>query len=201
MQQINNVEDQVISEDPEVAEAFAEHLVAAMQTFYGHELGVSGCVLWVGAMKGVCTIREFREALNDYVKESRNGARMPRPIPADILVRVGSGAGTEAWKKALYMVKHFGATHSIEFDDPKIGVVIARMGGWPEFCRKFDKTWDNSREDDVMREFHTHYSGVKSNAPPHALIGVYGRNSHLVRMKNKMGHLTVARMPLLENKE
>lgn len=170
--------DEVIAESN--IEEFGQYIQAFMQTYYRQDIGVSGCYLWFMSFSGKCTLRQFMDVTTAYANESLSGRRLPQPVPGDIHHRLDGGSkSNNAWNRVLYAIKHFGSSYSVNFLDPRIHHAISRMGGWTELCHSIGKR----QEQDVFKEFMSHYvasAGVNNLVP---LAGAYGKGSPSVTFK------------------
>lgn len=163
------------------AEEFAGFVTAFMQTYYRQELGVTGAMLWFVAFQGRCTLQQFTDAMTAYANQMSGAYRLPQPVPADILSRIVGGVQDgDAWKSVMFAVRHYGSYYALDLGDRRAHLAINAMGGWPEFCRLFDKR----TESDLQREFMIHYSAANEEGACIPLAGRMGEASRLVQLKS-----------------
>ena len=177
--------NELIGEDNVVE--FSSFILGAFETFYRQDIGVTGATIWMIALKGKCTLMQLMEAMNAHASETINGKRLPQPLPADILARIGGTQGQAAWRKVIYAVRHFGANYSMKFDDLRIHSAIHDMGGWPHFCTQVNQRF----ESDMMREFSHAYSSSRHSNDILVLKGAHGQHSRVIAMKEDNGRLLV----------
>lgn len=120
--------------NPEDRSEFA-HLIADALAFYGQEISQFGLSVWWQACQPF-ELQAVRRALGRHAMDPERG--MFPPKPADVvrqLQGVPTDRAAKAWGVALDAASRVGSYTDVVFEDPIIHVVIADLGGWPEFCR------------------------------------------------------------------
>lgn len=79
----------------------------------------------------------------------------------------------QAWEIVLRTIRRFGAYYSVEFDDPAVSVVIAKMGGWICLCGRSSRNLRSV----AAAEFRTLYRSMDPPAEPVPLMGIIERDN------------------------
>lgn len=191
--------ERVMVPSEEDGEQFSLFLTTAMTTYFRHDIGTAGVVLWFEQFVNVASMAQFKKAFNAYMNETRVGFQALVPTPADITARIHGSLTEQAWRKVAYLLKHYGSSYNISLGDSRSHHAISAMGGWPAFCRLFDHGQNN----DARRQFDQHYTSANENELLSPLIGSYGDGGQFVQLTLEAnGQLKLSRpqLPALVNK-
>lgn len=113
---------------------------------------------------------DVKTALDAYMLNPDSGQFMPKP--ADIVKWLSGGTQNQAllaWTKVVNAISHVGPYQTVVFDDAKIHVVLADMGGWIKF-----ETMTLDAQPFMAKEFQVRYQQYVRQPPttyPKKLIG------------------------------
>jgi hypothetical protein len=113
---------------------------------------------------------DVKTALDAYMLNPDNGQFMPKP--ADIIKWLSGNTQDQAlvaWTKVANAISHVGPYQTVVFDDAKIHVVLADMGGWIKF-----ESLTLDAQPFVAKEFQVRYQQYVRRPPttyPKKLVG------------------------------
>ncbi|MEE9452640.1 MAG: DUF6475 domain-containing protein [Gammaproteobacteria bacterium] len=119
---------------------------------------------------------DIERALQTHISDPDVGQFLPKP--ADIIRRLeGSGEdkAQRAWTKVMQAIEHVGSYESVVFDDARIHVVLADMGGWIALCGR-----QVEQLKFLQHEFQKRYRHSLTQTPsnyPKILGGVISRDN------------------------
>jgi hypothetical protein len=134
------------------------------------------------------TLRAWREVLKPYPIEAieqaakvatrQDRAFMPKPGELIALIRAADDRASRAWDRVDFAVRTVSEYGSPQFDDPVIGHVIKRIGGWSRLCNAKEAEFDNW----IRREFVAEYQALQGqDRPPIVLNGLHARSGKEVQ--------------------
>jgi len=121
-------------------------------------------------------LADVERVLQAHVEDPDVGQFLPKP--ADIIRRLeGSGEdkALRAWTKVMQAIEHVGSYESVVFDDARIHVVLADMGGWIALCGRHMEQL-KFLQHEFQKRYRYSLAQVPSNYPK-VLGGVISRDN------------------------
>lgn len=108
--------------------------LAMLATLYRIELNECLNELYWQALK-TYSLESLAQAAHKHIRSPDHGMFMPTPAHLIRYLEVDVKAlAYDAWSKVLEAVKRAGTYYAVVFDDPRIHLIISRMGGFQRFC-------------------------------------------------------------------